>query len=449
MGRMQMGDAIRQIQRLFSEGTTSSLSDASLLRQFVTSKDDAAFSALLARHGSMVLSVCQSVLRDPRDAEDAFQATFLVLVRRAHSIWIDESLGGWLHRVAYRVAVRANAEVARRRQREGADVGIDSLGAQRADPIDRTTSDLHEEIARLPEQYRRAVVLCYLEGMTQLEAAQALRCGEATIRRRLAAARERLRSRLLRRGSASGLIVSAQEPFRVSVPHLSESLVRSTVQFAIRWSRLTGLAGGSMVIPESIAGLAQGVIKAMLLQSIKLTGILALLAAGVVSTAVLAQQGKNSVADPRAQDVGKESAPTQNKILDHAITEKHRNQQILRRLEMRIDLDLGEVELDQLLKGIKQATTDKSYHGIPIFADPFAFQGPVANLSAKVHVRFREQRIREILDQTLRPLGLGFMVTDGYMMISNRSYISERRIEEVEAKLDRALEILDRLDGER
>src|ERR1017187_289253 len=111
MAREQLGDAIRQIQRLFSEGTVSGLSDASLLRQFVSSRDEEAFAALVARHGPMLLSVCRSVLREPRDAEDAFQATFLVLVRRAPSLWIDESLGGWLHRVAYRVAIRANADV--------------------------------------------------------------------------------------------------------------------------------------------------------------------------------------------------------------------------------------------------------------------------------------------------------------------------------------------------
>jgi RNA polymerase sigma factor (sigma-70 family) len=148
MGRAQLGDAIRQIQRLFSDGTLSGLSDASLLRQFVSSRDEEAFVALVARHGPMVLSVCQSVLRDRRDAEDAFQATFLVLVRRAHSLWIDESLGGWLHRVAHRVAVRANADVARRRKREGTEVEIDAIHSGNTDPINHNACELHEEIAR-------------------------------------------------------------------------------------------------------------------------------------------------------------------------------------------------------------------------------------------------------------------------------------------------------------
>jgi len=196
MGRAHLGDAIRQIQRLFSNGPFSGLSDASLLRQFVSSRDEEAFAALVARHGPMVLSVCQSVLREARDAEDAFQATFLVLVRRAHSLWIDDSLGGWLHRVAYRVAIRASADVARRHKREGTEVDIDAISSQDRNANGHSTCELHEEIARLPESYRRAVVLCYLEGMTQVQAAQELRCGEATIRRRLAGGSERLRSTL-------------------------------------------------------------------------------------------------------------------------------------------------------------------------------------------------------------------------------------------------------------
>ena len=203
MASAQFRDALRQIHRLFSVGTVAGLSDASLLGRFAAGRDEEAFAALVARHGPMVLSVCQGLLRDPRDVEDAFQATFLVLVRRAGSVWVDDSLGGWLHRVAYRVALQARGDAA-----ASAGQGASGHGDGRdrgAGPGRRNAPapELHEEIARSPESYRRAVVLCYLEGMTQVQAARELRCGEATLRRRLAGARERLRTRLERRGLGS------------------------------------------------------------------------------------------------------------------------------------------------------------------------------------------------------------------------------------------------------
>ena len=179
-----IGDALRQIGRLFSGGAVAGQTDAALLHRFVAGGDEEAFAGLVARHGPMVLAVCRGVLRDPSDAEDAFQATFLVLVRRAGSIWVDESLGGWLYRVAHRVAVRANVDAVKRRARERRGVEMDAIAG--SEPRDRPESALHAEIARLPEPMRRALILCELEGMTQAEAARVLHCGEATLRRRLA-----------------------------------------------------------------------------------------------------------------------------------------------------------------------------------------------------------------------------------------------------------------------
>jgi RNA polymerase sigma factor (sigma-70 family) len=202
MARAQLGDALHQIERLFSKGTLSGFSDAALLRRFVADRDEEAFGGLLARHGPMVLSVCRSLLHDQYNVEDAFQATFLVLIRRASALWVDDSLGGWLHRVAHRVALRARADAVRRRAREHSAIDIDACKDQAGATEHYLNEELHEEIARLPVSYRRAVVLCYLEGMTQVQAAHQLGCGEATLRRRLAGARRRLQSGLLGRGSA-------------------------------------------------------------------------------------------------------------------------------------------------------------------------------------------------------------------------------------------------------
>ena len=138
----------------------------------------------------MVMAVCRGILRDPFDAEDAFQATFLVLARKAGSAWAEGQLGGWLHRVAYRIAVRASADAARR---AGTSVGRRRWRPWNSPSANSTTTcgrRLHEELARLPAKLRLPVVLCYLEGLTHAQAAVELRCGEATLRRRLAEARD-------------------------------------------------------------------------------------------------------------------------------------------------------------------------------------------------------------------------------------------------------------------
>ena len=202
---MQLGIVLQQIQRLYSGGSAAGLSDASLLDRFASERDEDAFAALVARHGPMVLCVCRGLVREQADAEDAFQATFLILARRVRSLRVRGSLGGWLHRVAHRVAVRANVDAARRRSRERLGVPMDAIEARDATTRDPWVSELHEAIARLPDAFRRAVVLCDLEAMTQVEAARALGCGEATLRRRLAGAHERLRMRLRPQGFAGAL----------------------------------------------------------------------------------------------------------------------------------------------------------------------------------------------------------------------------------------------------
>ncbi len=185
-----LGAALRQLNRLFADGTVTGLSDAQLLERFRDRADAEAFEALVARHGPMVLSVCRGIVRDPCDAEDAFQATFLVLVKKGGTIRGRGSLGGWLYRVAHRVAIQANAAEARRRRHERqAGQMVVATSTSGPDAPDELLPALHGEIARLPEKYRLAIVLCDLEGMTQAQAAAQLRWSERTIRHRLAEAR--------------------------------------------------------------------------------------------------------------------------------------------------------------------------------------------------------------------------------------------------------------------
>ena len=131
----------------------------------------------------MVMTVCRGVLRDPIDAEDAFQATFLVLAQKAGSAWVEGQLGGWLHRVAYRIAVRASMDAARRREHERQAAEVAAVSCTHVGSDDDIQPALHEELVRLPARFRVPVVLCYLEGLTHAQAALELSCGEATVRR--------------------------------------------------------------------------------------------------------------------------------------------------------------------------------------------------------------------------------------------------------------------------
>jgi RNA polymerase sigma factor (sigma-70 family) len=195
-----LSDVVRRLRRLAGLRPVAALSDAHLLERFLNNRDEAAFETLLARHGPMVLGVCRNLLHDPHEVEDAFAATFLVLVRKAQSIGRRELLANWLYGVAHRVALRARMSAARRRgqERDNVDTLLDRPGD---DLHSRERARLlHEELNRLPNRYRQPLVLFYLEGKSHEEVAQELECTPGAVRGRLERGRERLRARLLSRG---------------------------------------------------------------------------------------------------------------------------------------------------------------------------------------------------------------------------------------------------------
>ena len=261
----QLGTALRQLGRLLDEGGVTGLEDDQLLDRFAVRRDGAAFEALVARHGPMVLATCRGVLKDSHAAEDAFQATFLALARKAGSLRSGKALGSWLHRVARRVSVEANIAAARRRGREAPGLTTEPLD-RRAAPLDEDWPILHEEIDRLPERYRAPIVLCYLEGMTHEQAAGHLRWPVGTVGGRLARARELMRGRLLRRGVTASLAGLAATPklARATVP---ERLARATVVAA------TGgiTSAGAMLMAELM-------VKGMLVTKLKMASTAALAA---------------------------------------------------------------------------------------------------------------------------------------------------------------------------
>ncbi len=272
----QSAALLRPIERLFGQGTLAGLDEGQLLERFVADRDEQAFAGLVERLGPMVAGVCRRRLADPRDVEDAFQATFLVLIRKAGSIRDPRLIGNWLFGVAARVSTRARAQAVRRKGREGE--WKDVAGPEQAD--DTLRAALDEEIARLPEKYRRPLVLCYLEGLTHEEAADRLRCPVGTVRSRMAWARDKLRARLTRVGAAvpSGLAV-ASEATAMSPP-VPQALLEATV-------RLASMSPSAVAreVSARVAGLSQGVIRAMTFTSLRsvliLPAALVLAAGGV------------------------------------------------------------------------------------------------------------------------------------------------------------------------
>jgi RNA polymerase sigma factor (sigma-70 family) len=287
-------DVAPQICSLLAIGSVSGVTDGQLLDLFARGNPEAsnfAFEALVERHGPMVLRVCRGVLREPHDSEDAFQATFLVLVRRAGSIRDRDSLASWLHGVALRVASHARAKVARRRRLERTAVErVEFSPVKEAD--DDLGPRLHEEVGRLPERYRAAVVLCYLEGHTCEDAARVLNWPVGTVKSRLSRARERLRSRLTR----------LDPP--LALPALSPRLARSTAELAGRF-------GAGLSAPASSLGavsLAEGVLKVMTLAKWKYPAI-ALLAAASWLGVSSALAPARAIQDERKTESRKEVEP--------------------------------------------------------------------------------------------------------------------------------------------
>src|SRR5205807_8718572 len=222
--------------------------------------EEAAFAALVRRHGPMVFGVCRRLLGNLHDAEDAFQATFLVLARKAASVRPRELLPNWLHGVAYHAALKLRATNARRRARERQMIPMPEPHAVPPDREPDLAPILDEELRRLPEKYRLPVVLCDLEGKTHREAAGLLGWPEGTLSGRLARARKRLAAQLTRRGGASPATsfaaLLARDAASAAVP---TSLLSATAKAACLWA--TGRAGTSGILSAQAAALAEGVLQ--------------------------------------------------------------------------------------------------------------------------------------------------------------------------------------------
>ncbi len=256
-----VGSFSKDLAGLFGSGTALGLDEGRLIERFVASNDASAFEAILARHGPMVWGVCRRTLRDRNDAEDAFQATFLIFARRAGSIRDPGRLGGWLHGVACRVAARARRDASRRPTFEPGDLA--DAGADAGESLEsRERADLlHGEIERLPERYRHPIVLCHLEGCTHEEAAERLGWPVGTVRGRLSRGRDRLREGLSRRGVASSALPAI-------IPQVPPALAGITVRAAT--STVSGQVATGLASARAVAWM-EGVSRTMTTLKLKAT----------------------------------------------------------------------------------------------------------------------------------------------------------------------------------
>jgi RNA polymerase sigma factor (sigma-70 family) len=271
------------------------LGDGDLVNRYVRDKDEAAFAALVRRHGPMVMGVCRRVLHHLHDAEDAFQATFLVLVRKAATLQAPAMIGNWLYGVAYRTALEARKAAAKRRAKEA------KVAAPTQIPED-TWADLRpvldQELDRLPDKYRAVVVLCDLEGKTRREAARHLGCPEGTVASRLASARTLLAKRLLRHGlSISGGALAAVLSQNASAS-VTTTVVASTTQAAAALAAGQAAAG---LISANILALTEGVVKSMFLTKLKIAGAVILAIAGLLGGLFTRQAVADKAATPKQE----------------------------------------------------------------------------------------------------------------------------------------------------
>jgi RNA polymerase sigma factor (sigma-70 family) len=386
VARVRNGAVLKHIRSLFNVGVTAGLTDGQLLEQFARRHGEAselAFAALVERHGPMVLRTCRGIVRDEHDAQDAFQATFLILVRRGGALWVRDSLGPWFHRVACRVATRARLVTDRRRAAEGraAEAARDRVGNPALDDRWRV---IQEEIDRLSDHYRIPIILCDVENRTYEDTARHLGCPIGTVKSRLARGRERLRERLARRGliPASGLVGVGllAEPARAMVP---VALVESTCRAAV-WTVTAKGAGGPF--SASVAALVKGVSRTM-----AMTKLCKVASAGLVLGVVAIGGGALIPTGSQQQAIANGLTGTSRADDPKGDLEKIQGKWV------RISTD--GVKADKTVKMVVEQARDRPEDDVPVGAVALVFEWKTDGAGS---------RNRVLLDPTRNPKALDF-----------------------------------------
>ncbi|SIO65995.1 RNA polymerase sigma factor, sigma-70 family [Singulisphaera sp. GP187] len=442
------GVALGELTTLFQLGTVGDVDDSQLLERFLAGRDhasEAAFATLVERHGPMVMRLCLRRLGDSHDAQDAFQATFLVLVKRAHSIRNQKSVASWLFGVACRVTSRAKRDEARRSSKERRSVDISGPFKSVADPAE-TWPELYEEIDRLPERYRLPIVLHYLENLSYDQVAQQIGRPLRTVQTRLARGRERLRTRLIRRGlgTSFGLLIAS---------HAKDGFTSETCR-AFAWnvartaSRFT-TGSVSHFASAKVVSMAYGVNRIMFMNKVASGAMLVLAMGGIgVGAVVFAQQGRgDKPATDQNQPKSSKAARTDFGEVGPVSVES-KNRLIHKMLDEEIEADFENIPLGDLLKHIKKSSTGPNDNGIPIYVEPAGLSEAGQTMESPRSISVATKiKIRDLLTMALSHDGLSFAVKDGLLIIDSRTAIAQIRLEDrldgLESKLDRILKAVE------
>ncbi|MFI5454268.1 MAG: sigma-70 family RNA polymerase sigma factor [Isosphaerales bacterium] len=357
MATVQNGAVLRQIRVLFHAGSVAGLTDAQLLERF-TARDsevaELAFAAIVERHGPMVLRVCRQTLGDLHDAQDAFQATFFILARKARSVRRRESLASWLHGVAHRVCLRARSAKVRRRVHEHTAATLAGAGASgfALGETSELGELIHEELARLPERFRAPILLCDLEDVAYEEAARVLGCPIGTVKSRLARGREKLRLRLALRGLAPLAGIPVAPAARASVPTtLRDATAHAATRLAMHGPPAVG------IVSAPVASLTNGVLQSMILFRLKIAASVILVAClGTTAAAVLArsdsgeQDAPSAAAPARPLEEDGSLDPVISAIRFEGKVHDTIKRQLVSRVGQPLDLEKVEADLKTLMK---------------------------------------------------------------------------------------------------
>jgi RNA polymerase sigma factor (sigma-70 family) len=391
-----LNKVIEHLRSIALRQEAAGMSDSQLLEGFVTARDQVAFAVLVRRYAPLVWNVCRRVLTNHQDAEDAFQATFLVLVRKAASIAKRELLANWLYGVAHRTALKARTALSRRAARERQVPQMPEAEAVQDDVWSSLLPFLDQELSRLPEKYRTAIVLCDLQGKTRKDAARQLRVPEGTVASWLTRGRALLAKRLachglaVSGGSLAGVVAGNAQAACVPAGVVWKTIKAATLVAA-------GQAAGAGVISAKVAGLTEGVVRAMLINKLKLAmGVVVAavsvtaLGGGLFKYGLAAGEGSDLVeaavlptanaAQPTKKDKnsGPQSSPVQQDKTVEGDQKQSSRQALLNILDKQIDTEpfqqSGLMSLREALANLVDRVHNAYKIEIPILVDIEAFK---------------------------------------------------------------------------
>jgi RNA polymerase sigma factor (sigma-70 family) len=324
MARRELHKVLDHLRRVAGAADAGDLSDRQLLHRFARQHDENAFAVLVRRHAALVLGVCQRILCRTQDAEDVFQATFLVLARKAVSTRWRESIANWLHEVAHRLAVKARAEIARRHIHERQAGDMARTETRTEDSLRELCGVLDEELRRLPEHYRQPLLLCYLEGQTRDQAARQLGWSLRTLHRRLECGLKLLRSRLTARGlTLSAALLSAALAQQTASAESSALLLGITVRAATHFAAMGDAGVSAAIVSLAEEGLkSMAMIKAKITLAVLLVGSVMVIGAGTLTHHLLSArqpQTRRETRTPSPKETGNNKSPVEPRVRTDAL----------------------------------------------------------------------------------------------------------------------------------